>query len=295
MDNIIIRTENLGYSYADNDDTSASAGATEMALDGINLSVARGEYVAILGHNGSGKSTLAKLLNLVLTPTVGKIYIDGTEITDEAFTEDDLFDVRRKVGMVFQNPDNQLVATVVEEDVAFGPENLGLPRKEIRRRVDEALSLVGMTAYARHAPHKLSGGQKQRVAIAGIIAMKPQVIIFDESTAMLDPSGRKAVMSIMERLNKEEGITVINITHYMEEAARASRVIVMNDGKLVLDGEPHEVFSMVEKLHEMGLEAPTGAEIINLINRNDASAINSGPITEDECVCALAQYLKRKE
>ena len=211
MKDYIIKTQNLGFSYADSEEENA----TDIpALDGVSIGIERGEYVAILGHNGSGKSTLAKLLNMILMPTVGKIYIDGTDITSEDFTEDDMFDIRRKIGMVFQNPDNQLVATVVEEDVAFGPENLGLPREEIRRRVNSSLSLVGMSDYARHAPHKLSGGQKQRVAIAGIIAMKPQVIIFDESTAMLDPHGRHEVVDIMERLNKEEGITVLNITHY---------------------------------------------------------------------------------
>ena len=196
--------------------------------------------------------------------------------------------------MVFQNPDNQLVATVVREDVAFGPENLGLPREEIRKRVDEALDLVGMSEYASHAPHKLSGGQKQRVAIAGIIAMKPDVIIFDESTAMLDPLGRRDVIGIMERLNKEEGITVINITHYMEEAARAERVIVMNDGRLILDGKPKEIFSMVDELHEMGLEAPQGIEVINLIKKTGAK-INDGCLREEECISLLTEYLTRKE
>ncbi|MBR5817378.1 MAG: ATP-binding cassette domain-containing protein, partial [Clostridia bacterium] len=190
MENIIIKTENLGFTYEDAAEESPLVKEREIpALDGVSLEIKEGEYIAVLGHNGSGKSTFAKLLNLILTPTVGKIYVDGVDITDENFSEDDVFNVRGKIGMVFQNPDNQLVATVVEEDVAFGPENLGLPREEIRKRVDEALSVVGMTEYARHAPHKLSGGQKQRVAIAGIIAMKPKVIIFDESTAMLDPKG----------------------------------------------------------------------------------------------------------
>ena len=213
MEDIVIRCEGLGFTYTDSDEDEPSLIEEAPALSNINLSVRRGEYLAVLGHNGSGKSTLAKLLNMILTPTVGKIYINGVDITREDFTEDDVFDVRRRVGMVFQNPDNQLVATVVEEDVAFGPENLGLPREEIRRRVNSSLDLVGMRDYMRHAPHKLSGGQKQRVAIAGIIAMKPEVIIFDESTAMLDPLGRREVVDIMERLNKEEGITVINITH----------------------------------------------------------------------------------
>ena len=289
MENIIIKTEHLGYTYSD-EENGASKKSADMAVCDVSISIRRGEYVSVLGHNGSGKSTLAKLLNLILTPTVGKIYIDGVDITGDSFGEDELFDIRRKVGMVFQNPDNQLVATVVEEDVAFGPENLGLPRKEIRRRVDEALLLVGMKAYASHAPHKLSGGQKQRVAIAGIIAMKPDVIIFDESTAMLDPVGRHDVMQIMERLNKEEGITVINITHYMEEAARADRVIVIDDGKIALDGEPREVFSRVDELHKMGLEAPQGAEVINLLKKSGAQ-ISENPLTEEECIDTIAKYL----
>ena len=289
MENIIIKNEHLGYTYSD-EENGASKKSADMAVCDVSISIRRGEYVSVLGHNGSGKSTLAKLLNLILTPTVGKIYIDGVDITGDSFGEDELFDIRRKVGMVFQNPDNQLVATVVEEDVAFGPENLELQRKEIRRRVDEALLLVGMKAYASHAPHKLSGGQKQRIAIAGIIAMKPDVIIFDESTAMLDPVGRRDVMQIMERLNKEEGITVINITHYMEEAARADRVIVIDDGKIALDGEPREVFSRVDELHEMGLEAPQGAEVINLLKKSGAQ-ISENPLTEEECIDTIAKYL----
>ena len=287
MKDYIIKTENLGFTY---DDGLEDAASEIPALSGVNLNIARGEYVAILGHNGSGKSTFAKLLNLILTPTVGKIYIDGTDITADNFSEDDVFDIRRKIGMVFQNPDNQLVATIVEEDVAFGPENLGLDRGEIRSRVDSALSLVGMTSYAHHAPHKLSGGQKQRVAIAGIIAMKPQVIIFDESTAMLDPQGRREVVDIMERLNKEEGITVINITHYMEEAARADRVVVINDGMIALDGTPREVFARVDRLREMGLEAPQGNELILELKRAGLD-IDGESLTEDECIETLYKFL----
>ena len=287
MKDCIIRTENLGFTYDDmGDDTTVEI----PALSGVNIDIKRGEYVAILGHNGSGKSTLAKLLNMILTPTVGKIYIDGTDITVDSFSEDDIFDIRRKIGMVFQNPDNQLVATVVEEDVAFGPENLGLPREEIRNRVNSSLALVGMSEYARHAPHKLSGGQKQRVAIAGIIAMKPQVIIFDESTAMLDPQGRHEVVDIMERLNKEEGITVLNITHYMEEAARADRVIVINDGRIALDGTPREVFANVEKLRDMGLEAPQGNELV-LELKNEGLVIEGESLTEAECIETLYKFL----
>ncbi len=285
MKEFYLKTENLGFTYDDGDDL------TEIpALRGVNIGIERGEYVAILGHNGSGKSTLAKLLNLILTPTVGKIYIDGVDVTSDNFSEDDVFDIRRKIGMVFQNPDNQLVATVVEEDVAFGPENLGLEREEIRRRVDSSLELVGMTEYAHHAPHKLSGGQKQRVAIAGIIAMKPQAIIFDESTAMLDPQGRHEVVSIMERLNKEEGITVLNITHYMEEAARADRVIVINDGVIALDGTPREVFKNVEKLRSMGLEAPQGNELILELKKAGLN-IAGDSLTESECVETLYKFL----
>ena len=294
MKDLIIRTENLGFTYTESDNGEVSLAKDIPALDGVNFEVSRGEYVAILGHNGSGKSTLAKLLNMILVPTVGKIYIDGVDITDENFTEDDIFDIRRKIGMVFQNPDNQLVATVVEEDVAFGPENLGLPREEIRRRVTSALNLVNMQEYARHAPHKLSGGQKQRIAIAGIIAMRPEVIIFDESTAMLDPLGRHSVVEIMENLNREEGITVINITHYMEEAARADRVVVINDGKITLDGTAKEVFSNVNLLKQMGLEAPQGMELVAEL-RNLGYDIKGETLTEDECVETLMNFLSRKK
>ena len=236
------------------------------------------------------KNITAKLLNLILFPTVGKVYVDGKDISRSDITEDEIFDVRRKIGMVFQNPDNQLVATVVEEDVAFGPENLGLPREEIRRRVNSSLSMVGMLDYMRHAPHKLSGGQKQRVAIAGIIAMKPDVIIFDESTAMLDPLGRREVVGIMEKLNREENITVINITHYMDEAARADRVVVINDGKMMFDGTPKEVFSDVDMLHSIGLESPQGNELINEL-RGAGLKINGDSLTEEECIETLFNFL----
>ena len=286
----IIRTESLGFTYEE-DESSVKRDAMP-ALDNVNISIAEGEYVAVLGHNGSGKSTFAKLLNLILRPTVGKIFIDGQDVTADGFTEDDLFEIRKKVGMVFQNPDNQLVATVVEEDVAFGPENLGLPREEIRRRVNESLRLVDMQEYANHAPHKLSGGQKQRVAIAGIIAMKPRVIIFDESTAMLDPLGRREVIDIMERLNREEGITVINITHYMEEAARADRVIVINDGVVALDGTAREVFSRVDELHSMGLESPQGVELVWQLRKSGIN-IDADVLSAEECEGAIAGILER--
>ena len=294
----IIRTEDLGFVYDDYDDNGDGTYVSEKseipALERVSLSIYEGEYVAVLGHNGSGKSTFAKLLNMILTPTVGKIFIDGVDITSPDFSEDDVFDVRRKIGMVFQNPDNQLVATVVEEDVAFGPENLALPREEIRKRVDESLKLVGMTEYARHAPHKLSGGQKQRVAIAGIIAMKPRVIIFDESTAMLDPQGRAEVVEIMEKLNREENITVINITHYMEEAARADRVIVVNDGRVAMDGTAKEVFREVDKLHEMGLEAPQGRELIHALAACGIK-MSTDALSDTECIDTLVQYLKSRK
>ncbi|MBO5907273.1 MAG: energy-coupling factor transporter ATPase [Clostridia bacterium] len=288
MDNTLIRTENLTFFYEGEDGFADTA--EQKGVKNINLIVNRGEYVAILGHNGSGKSTLAKLLNMILSPTSGKIFIDGVDITREDFTEDGVFDVRRKVGMVFQNPDNQLVATVVEEDVAFGPENLGLPREEIRRRVNSALAKVKMTEYARHAPHKLSGGQKQRVAIAGIIAMKPDVIIFDESTAMLDPIGRRDVIDIMKELNRNEKITVINITHYMDEAAGADRVVVISEGEIVMDGTPREVFSDVKRLHKMGLEAPQSSELLTELN-SLGLGIQGEALTCEECVELLLTKL----
>ena len=293
MENYIIKTENLGFVYEDEESSSVLA-AIPPALDNVNISIQRGEYVAVLGHNGSGKSTFAKLLNMILTPTTGKIYIDGTDITSSDFSEDDMFAIRAKIGMVFQNPDNQMVATIVEEDVAFGPENLGLPRKEIRKRVDDALFVVGMSEYAHHAPHKLSGGQKQRVAIAGIIAMKPDVIIFDESTAMLDPIGRREVLDIMEKLNREENITILNITHYMDEAARADRVIVINDGKLVSDGTAKEIFSKVDFMHSIGLESPQGTELINELIKLGYD-LPSELINEEECTEALKKLLSGKE
>ena len=294
MENYIIKTEDLGFAYDDGDIRSNVINTVPPALDGVSISVKAGEYIAVLGHNGSGKSTFAKLLNMILSPTHGKVYVDDKDITAEDMTEDDVFAVRRAVGMVFQNPDNQLVATVVEEDVAFGPENLGIKREEIRKRVDEALEVVGMTEYASHAPHKLSGGQKQRVAIAGIIAMKPKVIIFDESTAMLDPMGRSDILGIMEKLNREEGITVINITHYMEEAARADRVIVINDGRLVLDGNAKGVFANVDYLHSIGLEAPQGKELLYMLKK-EGYDVSDDALSEDECVEALIELISKKE
>ncbi|HHW25451.1 MAG TPA: energy-coupling factor transporter ATPase [Bacillota bacterium] len=280
-----IKAENLCFSYSIAEDGGLRRELP--VIKNVSFEIGRGDFVAILGHNGSGKSTLAKLLNLILTPTSGKIYIDGRDITDPAITEDDIFEIRRKIGMVFQNPDNQLVATVVEEDVAFGPENLGIPPEEIRRRVNEALAIVGMSAYARHSPHQLSGGQKQRVAIAGIIAMLPECIVFDESTSMLDPSGRKEVMNTIVSLNRDRGITVLHITHNMDEAVLADRVIVINDGEIFLDGTPREVFSHVGELQSVGLDVPQVTELlyelsVDGIKMPDGSPLPRGVLSEEE-------------
>lgn len=233
----------------------------ENVIENMNLKIEKGDFVAVLGHNGCGKSTLAKLCNAILVPQQGKVYIDGIDTADE----DRLYDIRQKVGMVFQNPDNQIVATIVEDDVAFGPENLGVEPTEIRHRVDEALRNVGMYEFRTFEPHKLSGGQKQRVAIAGIIAMKPECIVLDEPTAMLDPRGRREVMATVKRLNEEYGITVIFITHYMDEAVKANRVIVMDKGKIVLDGKPKEVFVNIDTLKDIGLDVPEATELTHLL------------------------------
>ncbi|MBQ4150851.1 MAG: energy-coupling factor transporter ATPase [Clostridia bacterium] len=250
-----IIAENLSFTYTDDDGDSTEA------LKNVSFVVNRGEYVAVLGHNGSGKSTLAKLINVILTPTSGSLTVGGRKIHSE-MPDDEVFDVRRDVGMVFQNPDNQLVATIVEEDVAFGPENLGIPREEIRMRVDDALETVGMYEYRDSQPHRLSGGQKQRVAIAGVIAMMPKCIVFDESTAMLDPSGRAEVMKTIRRLNEDFGITVLHITHYMDEAVMADRIMVVNDGEIYRDGTPKEVFRDVAALRKVGLDVPQGRELL---------------------------------
>lgn len=277
MENAFIKTENLSFSYENGE------GGKNAVLHGINLEIEKGSFVAVLGHNGSGKSTLAKLLNMILTPTAGKIYIDGVDITSPDMSDKDIIALRSKIGMVFQNPDNQLVATIVEEDVAFGPENLGVEPAEIRRRVDGALATVGMTKYARHSPHQLSGGQKQRIAIAGAIAMLPECIVFDESTAMLDPMGRAEVMNTIEKLNREKNITVLHITHNMNEALCADRVIVMNDGRIMLDGTPDGVFSHVEELKSAGLGVPQAAELMYSLS---GMGIDVGKITGDENKCA---------
>lgn len=256
MKDPFIKIENVSYAYPTDD------GGENEVLHDLSLEIERGSLVAVLGHNGSGKSTLAKLLNLIISPKSGRIVIDGLDITSPDLTEDELFENRRRVGMVFQNPDNQLVATIVEEDVAFGPENLGVPPAEIRKRVDDALSTVGMSEFRRHSPHQLSGGQKQRIAIAGIIAMMPECIIFDESTAMLDPRGRREVMETIKKLNREHGLTILHITHYMNEAAMCDRVVVINDGQIQLDGKPEEVFTHVSELQMIGLDVPQTAELL---------------------------------
>ena len=283
-----IHTEDLCFSYTDSEGKKESP-----ALKGISVDIQKGEYVAVLGHNGSGKSTFAKLLNLILEPTSGKLVIDGVDLTEQELTDDLLLQLRRKVGMVFQNPDNQLVATVVEEDVAFGPENLGIPQNEIRIRVDEALEAVGMSQYATHEPHRLSGGQKQRIAIAGVIAMMPQCIIFDESTAMLDPSGRRDVLDAIKMLNKEFGITVLNITHYMNEAALANRVLVINDGNLLLDGSPDEIFAQQDLLRDVGLEVPQCAELIYALKKEGIDIDGTALSTPEGCAEMILRAYER--
>lgn len=256
-----IEFENVTFGYADDDENAV---INENVIENLNLKIEKGDFVAVLGHNGCGKSTLAKLCNAILMPQQGKVYVDGIDTSDE----ERIYDIRQRVGMVFQNPDNQIVATIVEDDVAFGPENLGVEPAEIRRRVDEALKNVGMYEFRTFEPHKLSGGQKQRVAIAGIIAMKPECIVLDEPTAMLDPRGRREVMSTVKRLNEEYGITVVFITHYMDEAVKAKRVIVMDEGKIILDGKPKEIFVNIDTLKGVGLDVPEATELThNLIKR----------------------------
>ncbi len=261
--------------------------APVLVLDGIDLTVEKGSFVALLGHNGSGKSTLAKHFNALLLPTGGQVWVEDIATTDESR----LYDIRRRVGMVLQNPDNQLVSTIVEEDVAFGPENLGVEPAEIRQRVDTALKLVGMYDYRRHTPHKLSGGQKQRVAIAGVLAMQPDCLVLDEPTAMLDPSGRREVMATLHRLNREQGITVVLITHYMDEAAQCDRVVVVDGGRIILEGTPRQVFSHVQEMKAVGLDVPQVTELIWQL-REAGYDLPDDIIFEDECVEAIEKLLE---
>ena len=281
----MIQTDALSFSYPVEEGQRRTT-----ALDNVTLSIEKGSFVVVLGHNGSGKSTLAKHMNAVLLPSGGAVYVEGMDTKKEEL----LLETRRRVGMVFQNPDNQIVANVVEEDVAFAPENLGVPTAEIRRRVDDALAAVGMTEFTRHAPHLLSGGQKQRVAIAGVIAMEPECIVLDEATAMLDPSGRREVLDTVHRLNRERGITVVHITHHMSEAEDADRVIVMNDGVVAMDGAPREIFSRVEELQALGLAAPDTVELLRRLNRHGMD-LPLTAITVDECARAIFQALHGAE
>lgn len=281
----MIKTQDLAFTYPGTEDQ-----VNTRALRGVDVTIERGSFVVILGHNGSGKSTLAKTFNAVLLPSGGKVYVEGMDTMDESL----LLEIRRRVGMVFQNPDNQIVANVVEEDVAFGPENLGVPTAEIRRRVDDALAAVGMEQFARHAPHLLSGGQKQRVAIAGVIAMEPECIVLDEATAMLDPAGRREVLDTVHRLNRQRGITVVHITHHMSEAEDADRVIVMNDGVVAMDGTPRDIFSRVEELRSLGLAAPDTVELLHRLNGHGMS-LPLTAITVDECARAIFQALHGAE
>ena len=281
-----IEFQNVTFGYADDVENQK---IEENVIENMNLKIEKGDFVAILGHNGCGKSTLAKLCNAIVVPQSGKVLIDGIDTADE----EKLYDIRRKVGMVFQNPDNQIVATIVEDDVAFGPENLGIDPEEIRVRVDEALKSVGMYDFRHFEPHKLSGGQKQRVAIAGIIAMKPQCIVFDEPTAMLDPRGRKEVMKTAKMLNEEYGITVILITHYMDEAVKAKRVIVMDEGRIILDGTPKEVFVNVDTLKKAKLDVPEATELTHLLIK-DGIKLNKDILDIDELADAIVSIMEAK-
>ncbi len=278
-----ISLENVVFSYSDSENDLIA----KNAIDGVSLDIKKGEFVALLGHNGCGKSTVAKHLNAMLLPDSGKVYVDGDDTADE----DKTFEIRKKVGLVLQNPDNQLVASIVEDDVAFGPENLGIEPDEIRRRVDFALKAVGMYDYRESAPFKLSGGQKQRVAIAGILAMQPQCIVLDEPTAMLDPNGRDEVLSTLLKLNREDGITVVLITHYMEEAVLSDRVVVMDEGKILTQGTPDEVFSQVELLKKHRLDVPQSAELAHRL-KGCGVKIDKIPLTVQDCVDMLEGVLK---
>ena len=276
MSNIMIEMKDVTYEYTSDDEEKFQA------LKGVDLDIYKGEFLAILGHNGSGKSTLAKMMNALLLPTTGRVFVNGMDTRDES----KVWDIRQTAGMVFQNPDNQFVATIVEEDIAFGPENQGVPPKEIRKRVDESLETVEMSKYKKHAPHLLSGGQKQRVAIAGILAMNPECIILDEPTAMLDPIGRKEVISTIKKLNKTENKTIVLITHYMDEAVEADRIIVMEDGNIVMDGTPRQIFSEVEKVKKIGLDVPQVTELAYEL-RQEGINVPKDILTVEELVEAL--------
>jgi len=282
-----IEIKNLNFSYPGD-----QADPSVQVLHDISLEIKKGEFVAVLGRNGSGKSTLAKLLNLILIPTSGSVSVGGKQLSAD-MSEEEITEIRKLIGMVFQNPDNQLVATVVEEDIAFGPENLGVAHEEIRRRVDEALEIVGMTEFAKHSPHQLSGGQKQRIAIAGMIAIMPECIVFDESTAMLDPKGRKEVMRTIETLNREKGITVITITHNMEEAVSADKVVVIDRGRIVQQGSPKEVFSRPEQLWGLGLSVPQVTELFDML-RCLGAELPEGVISEEQGAKLLFELLTGK-
>lgn len=286
MPKTMIDLQNVTFSYPWEGEQEQK---TPIILNHVSLTVEEGSFVAVLGHNGSGKSTLAKHMNAILLPVGGEVYVDGINTADD----DRWLDIRRTVGMVFQNPDNQLVANVVEEDVAFAPENLGVPSEEIRRRVDDALRIVGMSRYAQQAPHRLSGGQKQRVAIAGVIAMQPRCIVLDEPTAMLDPVGREEVMETILRLNREQGTTVVLITHHMDEAARADRLVVMDHGEIAADGAPGEVFQDVEGLKRLGLTVPDTVGLLYELNRRGFS-LPLDALSEEACADAIAAALRAK-
>ncbi|GMQ57997.1 energy-coupling factor transporter ATPase [Vallitalea sediminicola] len=279
----MIKSRGLVYEYHTHNDMGEIE-ELNRALDHVDIDINKGEFIAILGHNGSGKSTMAKHLNALLTPSEGTLWVKGMDTKKE----DDIWNIRQTAGMVFQNPDNQIIATVVEEDVAFGPENLGIEPKEIRKRVDNALDTVGMTAYSTHSPNKLSGGQKQRIAIAGVLAMKPECIILDEPTAMLDPSGRKEVIETVQELNRNENITIILITHYMEEAIEADKVYVMDEGKMALQGTPDEVFTQVEQMKTLGLDVPQVTELAYMLRKNNIN-ISANILNVKEMVDALCQ------
>ena len=284
----LIEFKDVDFSYLadEGDDSSNSSDQKVKVLENLNLTIEKGTFVAVLGHNGSGKSTIAKLTNGILFADKGQVIVDGQVVQDD----DSIFDIRKKVGMVFQNPDNQIVSSIVEEDVAFGVENLGIPSDECRRRVDDALKTVGMYAYREKSASKLSGGQKQRVAVAGIIAMKPDCIVLDEPTAMLDPSGRREVIETVKKLNREEGITIVLITHYMDEAVQADRVIVVDDGKIKMDDTPQNVFSRVDEVKSLGLDVPQSTELIHRLGLNSGEAI----LNSDECVKFLKTMLEEK-